>query len=114
MISLKDIGFFRSSCFGDLLFNPNRPAFCGFGCGVGLGFIAKIPYKKKDFVSHRVSSKVYEGLSRMNVFSKKLCQIMIKMNNWNPDSSYRVSETELGNHEAVIFDLKQAEIIKRI
>ena len=39
---------------------------------------------------------------------------MIKMNNWNPDSSYRVSEIELGNHEAVIFDLKQAEIIKRI
>ena len=36
------------------------------------------------------------------------------MNNWNPDSSYRVSEIELGNHEAVIFDLKQAEIIKRI
>ena len=107
--------YMRDSCvriFVDTLRGIGSPKYICFMIQEDDNSFAIIPYKKMDFVSHHVSSKVYEGSSVMRVFSKKLCNVMINMNHWNPDSSYRVPGVVLDNHEAAIFDLKQAEIIK--
>ncbi len=75
--------------------------------------LAVKPYKKKDFFSHRVSPDVYDGTDGMEVCSLKLCQIISKLYNWDPDYSYRVPGFVLKDHSAAIFNLTQAELIER-
>lgn len=73
--------------------------------------LAIMPYKRKDFRSHRVSSDVYDGTDGMEVCSLKLCQIISELYHWDPDYSYRVPGFILNDHTAAIFDLARAEII---
>ena len=75
--------------------------------------LAIVPYKKKDFRSHRVSQDVYDGTDGMEVCSLKLCQIIANLYNWDPDCSYRVPGYVLSDHSAAIFNLRQAEIIDK-
>jgi len=74
-------------------------------------FLAMIPYKKRDFRSHKVSPDVYGGINGMEVSSLKLCQIISKMYQWDCNKSYRVPGLVLNDHSAVVFNLGQAEII---
>ncbi len=74
--------------------------------------IAIIPYKKKDFRSHRVPSDVYVGTSGMEASSIKLCRIVSELHQWEDDCSYRVPGFVLHNPKVAFFDLRRADIIK--
>ena len=75
--------------------------------------LAIVPYKKKDFRSHRVPQNVYDGTDGMEVCSLKLCQIISKLYGWDPDHSYRVPGYVLEDRSAAIFNLTLAERIEK-
>ena len=67
-----------------------------------------VPYLKRDFKSHSVPEKVYNGLAPMDVHSLKLCQIIAKIHGWDIGRSYRVPGSVWQDQEVVIFDLLNA------
>lgn len=75
--------------------------------------LAIVPYKKRDFISHRVSPKVYSGTDGMEISSMQLCHIISDRFNWNQAFSYRVPGIILADHTAAVFNLMQAEVIEK-
>ena len=103
----------RVHVFVDSLRGIGCPKFICFYLQENGRNFAIVPYKKKDFRSHRVPSKVYNGTSGMEVSSLKLCQIIARMYQWDSDRSYRVPGFVLDDRSAAIFNLAQAELIEK-
>lgn len=70
------------------------------------------PYTHKDFRSHRVPSKVYEGTGGMEISSYKLTHIIAGLQKWDLSRSYRVPGKVLEDKKVAIFDLGAAEPIE--
>jgi len=70
------------------------------------------PYEKRDFKSHSVPADVYKGAGCMEVSSKKLCQLIAQLHNWDLNHSYRVPGSINEEHKVVILELAKAEIIE--
>ena len=103
----------RVHIFVDALRSIGSPKFICFLLNEKNKTLAVIPYKKKDFRSHRVSPDVYDGTDGMEVCSMKLCQIISNLYDWDSDHSYRIPGFVLKDHSAAIFNLRQAEVIDK-
>ena len=73
--------------------------------------LAVVPYRKKDFHSHRVPRELYSNTRGMEISSLKLCQIISQKYNWNPDSSYRVPGKVIPEKGLALFFLARGEAI---
>lgn len=69
------------------------------------------PYEKRDFKSHGVPSNVYNGASRMDISSMKLCRIIADLHHWDLRRSYRVPGKIYSEQKAAIFFLTKAGAI---
>lgn len=103
----------RIHIFVDALRGIGSPKYICFLIQENGHTLAVTPYKKKDFMSHRVSPDVYAGTDGMEVCSLKLCQIITSIYNWDPNYSYRIPGYVLSDHSAAIFNLTQAEMIDK-
>ncbi len=104
----------RIHIFVDALRGIGSPKYICFMMQENCHALAVTPYKRKDFRSHRVSPNVYDGTDGMEVCSLKLCQIISRLYQWDPDYSYRVPGFILSDHSAAIFNLRQAEMIDKM
>ena len=73
--------------------------------------LAVVPYRKKDFHSHRVPRELYSNTRGMEISSLKLCQIISQKYNWNPASSYRVPGKVIPEKGLALFFLARGEAI---
>ena len=69
------------------------------------------PYEKRDLKSHGVPKEVYQGVSKMEISSMKLCRLLASMHSWDYKKSYRVPGNKHPTENVIIFDLKKAEVI---
>ena len=69
------------------------------------------PYEKRDLKSHSVPSAVYAGSGGMEINSYKLCRLIAGMQGWDLERSYRIPGVVYTNQQAVVFDLRKAEVI---
>ncbi len=91
----------------------------GIGCPQRICFMISddgkslmiIPYPKKDFKSHRVPAKVYNGDGGMDISSYKLCRLMADMHHWDNSRSYRIPGTIYTGKSAAVFDLTKASFM---
>ena len=103
----------RVHIFVDALRIIGSPKFICFLLNEKNKTLAVIPYKKKDFRSHRVSPDVYDGTDGMEVCSMKLCQIISNLYDWDSGRSYRIPGFVLKDHSAAIFNLRKADVIDK-
>lgn len=75
--------------------------------------LAIIPYPKKDFRSHGVPAKVYNGNGGMDISSYKLCHLIADLHHWDNSRSYRIPGTIYPGKNAAVFDLTKASFIDR-
>jgi len=71
------------------------------------------PYAKRDFKSHLVPEKVYDGEASMDICSFRLCKIIAGIHGWDENVSYRVPGVIYQKQAAVVFSLKEAEKVMR-
>ncbi len=71
------------------------------------------PYQNKDFKSHDVPSRVYQGNGGMQVNSMKLCRMIAALYSWDLSRSYRIPGRIYYKQKVVIFELTKAEIIEK-
>ncbi len=70
-------------------------------------------YHNKDFHSHRISDEVYSGRKSVDISSKKLCDVLANLYNWDKQNSYRIPGYIVNEEKAAIFYLDKAETIAR-
>lgn len=71
-----------------------------------------IPYNKRDFKSHKVPKKVYEGQSSLEISSMKFCKLISGMKNWDNSHSYRIPGEIKKTINAAVFNLEEAVAIQ--
>lgn len=69
------------------------------------------PYTVRDFKSHKVPASIYDGNSKMEISSYKLCKIITGLHNWDPSVSYRVPGSIATEQNVAVFHLKEASVI---
>ena len=69
------------------------------------------PYDKRDFKSHAVPNKVYNGSESLEISSYKLCRLLASSHNWDVSRSYRIPGKIVSSLNVVMFQLDKAEII---
>lgn len=75
--------------------------------------LAMLPHKKRDFQSHEVAQKVYQGERSFEISSYRLCSILAELHSWNKERSYRVPGIIDAERGIVLFDLTNAKTIKK-
>ncbi len=103
----------RIHIFIDALREIGSPSRICFMIGENGSSLLMTPYTKRDFKSHLVSDEVYDGVTSMTVYSIKLCKIIAGIHGWDEDLSYRVPGRIYQRQAAVVFNLKEAEIVTR-
>ncbi len=103
----------RAHIFVEALRGIGEPKYICFLIDENGERLVLVPYPKKDFHSHRVSSSVYDGSRSMEVCSLKLCRILAARYKWNLNRSYRVPGCIVPKQKIVVFDLNRAEVIDR-
>lgn len=68
-----------------------------------------VPYQKRDFISHKVSKEVYEKKRSMEIYSKKLCTVIGRVHNWNPDKTYCIPGIINTEERTAVFNLLSAK-----
>ncbi|MBD5103277.1 MAG: hypothetical protein HDT47_00225 [Ruminococcaceae bacterium] len=71
------------------------------------------PYEKRDFKSHGVPDKVYKSVVSMEINSIRLCRLIAEAHNWDITRSYRVPGKINIKQNVAVFDLSNAEIIRK-
>ena len=69
------------------------------------------PYDKRDFKSHAVPNKVYNGSESLEISSYKLCRLLANSHDWDISRSYRIPGKIVSSLNVVVFQLDNAEII---
>ena len=69
------------------------------------------PYDKRDFKSHAVPNKVYNGSESLEISSYKLCRLLASSHNWDISRSYRIPRKIVPSLNVVMFQFDKAEII---
>lgn len=75
--------------------------------------IAIMPYKKRDFKSHKVPKEVYHSQDSLEISSFRLCQIMANTLEWDLQHSYRVPGAYNSKLNMIFFSLSDAEKIEQ-
>lgn len=101
----------RVHIFVDALREVGFPKYICFMLGEEGKTLVLSPYPKKDYHSHRVPTDVYKGCKSMEVSSKRLCQILASMQNWDLNYSYRIPGVIYQKQNVVVFTLSDAEKI---
>ena len=73
--------------------------------------IAIIPYKKRDFKSHKVPKEVYHSRDSLEISSFLLCRYYSEACNWDIHSSYRIPGEYYVQQNAIVYSLAEAEQI---
>ena len=102
----------RIHVFTNALREIGEPSRICFLIGENGHSLLMIPYRKRDFRSHRVPRDVYTGCDSMEINSMKLCRIIAFIHKWDMRLSYRVPGKIIPDEQMVIFDLDRAAIIK--
>ena len=102
----------RIHVFIDALRGIGCPKFISFMIDETGRSLAMVPYDKKDFYSHRVPFSVYNGGKGMEVSSIRLCRILAREQNWDPEKSYRVPGDIIPKQKIALFYLTEAEEIR--
>lgn len=89
----------------------NNPLFIGFMINNDYKTLAVIPREKKDFYSVRLRADRTKRKNIAEVRSQKICLLLMRMNGWNPHSSYRVYGRLFSQQKIVVFDFSSAEVI---
>lgn len=108
------LSVYRIHVFVDTLRGIGSPSFICFLVGNDGTYLAMAPYGKKDFHSHRISKKIYEGRKGLEISSLPLCSLLAKRHNWDMRLSYRVPGTILKENHVALFDLSKAQIIEHL
>ena len=106
------LSVYRIHVFVDTLRSIGSPSFICFLVGNDGTYLAMAPYGKKDFHSHRISKKTYEGGKGLEISSLPLCSLLAERHNWDMSLSYRVPGTILKENNVSLFDLSKAQIIE--
>ena len=106
------LSVYRIHVFVDTLRSIGSPSFICFLVGNDGTNLAMAPYGKKDFHSHRISKKTYEGGKGLEISSLPLCSLLAERHNWDMSLSYRVPGTILKENNVALFDLSKAQIIE--
>lgn len=72
-----------------------------------------MPYKKRDFKSHKVPKEVYHSQDSLEISSFRLCQIMANTLEWDLQHSYRVPGGYNSKLNMIFFSLSDAEKIEQ-
>ena len=88
--------------------NPKRICFMIAADGQSLLMCA---YGKRDFKSHKVPRDVYNGRRSLEISSRRLCEILAGVHNWDMKYSYRVPGVILKDRQSLLFPLTKAKII---
>lgn len=88
--------------------NPHRICFMLSKDGRSL---AMLPYEKRDFKSHEISRKVYQGGRSFEISSYRLCSMLAELHSWNKERSYRAPGIIDVERRLVLFDLTNAKTI---
>lgn len=75
--------------------------------------LAMLPYKKRDFKSHKVAQEVYQGGQSLEVSSYQFCSMLAALHSWDKERSYRVPGIIDTERHLVLFDLTKAKIIEK-
>ena len=102
----------RIHVFTNALREIGEPSRICFLIGENGHSLLMIPYRKRDFRSHRVPRDVYTGCDSMEINSMKLCRIIAFIHKWDLGQSYRVPGRIFTDEQMVIFNLDRASIIK--
>ena len=95
--ALREVGNPRRICF--MIDNTGR-------------YLLMLPYSVRDLKSHAVPQVVYQEQRRdMRICSKKLCSMLAKLHDWDPQGSYRVYGTPNKEKNLIVLDLKKTEPI---
>ena len=70
-----------------------------------------VPHEKRDFKSHRVSPKAYNGNGGVAINSMGLCKLLANRHGWDMSKSYRIPGRISRKQGTAIFDLTKAELI---
>lgn len=90
--------------------SPSRVCFMIEGNG---NTLLIVPHEKRDFISHAVPPEAYKGAGGLEVNSRKLCQIIARLHQWDLNRSYRVPGIVYPEKAVAIFKLAEAEVIDR-
>lgn len=69
------------------------------------------PYDKRDFKSHAVPNKVYNGSESLEISSYKLCRLLASSHDWDLSQSYRIPGRIISSLKIVVFQLDKGRKI---
>ena len=70
-----------------------------------------VPYEKRDFKSHYISPRVYQGDMDCDIHSYKLCRILAGQHHWDLNRSYRVPGRVYPEKQIAVFELASAKVL---